>query len=65
MKKIERLLKIAGMKFEFKTWKSVFTNVRFRFWSSKPLSVNASLDISQLNSIMKRSTLKDLNLVHY
>jgi len=28
----------------FKTWKAVFTNVRFRSWSSKPLSVNAALD---------------------
>jgi len=27
----------------FKTWKSVFTNVRFRSWLSKPLSVNAAL----------------------
>jgi len=27
----------------FKIWKSVFTNVRFRYWSSKPLSVNAAL----------------------
>jgi len=27
----------------FKTWKSDFTNVRFRSWSSKPLSVNAAL----------------------
>jgi len=25
-----------------KTWKSFFTNVRFRSWSSKPLSVNAA-----------------------
>jgi len=25
------------------TWQSVFTNVRFRSWSSKPLSVNAAL----------------------
>jgi len=30
------------MKFELKTWKSVFINVRFRSWSSKPLSVNAA-----------------------
>jgi len=30
MKRIESLLKIAGIKFEFNTWKSVFTNVRFR-----------------------------------
>jgi len=42
MKKIENLLKIAGMKFG-KTWKLVFTNVRFRSWSSKLLSVNAAL----------------------
>jgi len=27
----------------FKTWKFVFTNVRFRSWSSKSLSVNAAL----------------------
>jgi len=27
-----------------KSWKAVFTNVRFRSWSSKPLSVNAALN---------------------
>jgi len=29
----------------FKTWKFVFTNVRFLSWSSKPFSVNAALHI--------------------
>jgi len=42
-KRIDSLLKIAARKFEFKTWKSVFTNVRFRSWLSKPLSVTAAL----------------------
>jgi len=28
MKKIESLLKIAGIEFDLKTWKSVFTNIR-------------------------------------
>jgi len=37
------MLKFASMKFEFKKFHSVFTNVRFRSWSSKPLSVNAAL----------------------
>jgi len=26
-----------------RTWKAVFKNVRFRSWSSKPVSVNAAL----------------------
>jgi len=30
----------------FNIWKPVFTNVRFRSWSSKPLSVNAALVIN-------------------
>jgi len=33
--------KTCRNKMSYKTWKSVFTNVRFRPWSSKPLSVNA------------------------
>jgi len=44
MKKIESPLKIAVMKFEFYNLENVFTNVRFRSWLSKPLSVNAALD---------------------
>jgi len=34
------------MKFELQTWKSVFTNVRYRSWSSKPFSINAALVIT-------------------
>jgi len=26
----------------FEIWKAVFTNARFRSWSSKPLSVNVA-----------------------
>jgi len=51
----EVLLKIADMKFEFQNLKSVFTNVRFRSWSSKPLSVNATLVI-KAHEISKHST---------
>jgi len=51
MKRIESLLKITGKNFEFKAWKSVFTdvNVRFRSWSSKPLSVNVAFFLSRLS----------------
>jgi len=42
VKWIESLLHTATKKFNFKTWKAVLTNVRFRSWSSKPLSVNAA-----------------------
>jgi len=34
-------LELQVWNLSFKTWKSVFTNVGFRSWSSKPLSVNA------------------------
>jgi len=40
---LQSLLHTASKKLDFKTWKAVFTNVRFRFSSSKPLSVNAAL----------------------
>jgi len=36
-------LKLQAWNLSFKTWKSVFTNVRFRSWLSKPLCVNAAL----------------------
>jgi len=35
----------------FKIWKAVFTNVRFRSWSSKPLSVNAAWDTKNIKTI--------------
>jgi len=46
-------LEIRGNLENLETWKAVFSNVRFRSWSSKPLSVNAALvehgaDISYL-----------------
>jgi len=40
--RLESLLNTADMKFEFENLEIRFTNVTFRFWSSKPLSVNAA-----------------------
>jgi len=39
--------------FNFKIWKVVFKNVRFRSWSSKPLSVNAALNTRMENKRQK------------
>jgi len=66
VKRFESLLHTASMKFEFKIWKFVFTNVRFRSWLSKALSVNAALDekLRQndmlLSAIFKFCTAKNL-----
>jgi len=46
VKWIESLLHTASKKFEFLNLESCFYNVKFRSWSSKPLSINAALDIA-------------------
>jgi len=48
----------------FKTWKAIFTNVRFRSWSSKPLSVNAALT-SEENTSKDSITNNLLNLFFF
>jgi len=41
----------------FKIWKSVYTNFRFRSWSSKPLSENAALVLFGPREKLKESLM--------